>query len=313
MSFFRKIKRIAKKVTRATITRPAKFVYRQGRKDLRTTVKFSSKAAPYITAVAAAGASYFGGPVAGAAVGAIGSEASYRLRKEYGREVGESYKTRSQKARSVRRRAAVAAGIGLGVGAVASGITTAALGGTFAQSAGSAALGQGGSQLLGSAAGPGLYTSTPYSSTSFSLASFGASAPSAAFPQGGLVTSLASVEAAASPATAASAAAASSGPGIWTTLATAGVTGAASGAARSLGGQVKNGTAGQPSPFDSFLAGVEMAALQAAGMGGGGSGGQTGALGDPNIQNTGGGGTDWGNLLLIAAATFAGAKLLKVI
>jgi hypothetical protein len=296
MGFLKRIKKIHSKVVHA--------VAHQARKDIKRTVRIANKTSPYVTGVLAGAASYFGGPVAGAAVGAIGAQTSFMLRKEYGREKGESNKDRTKRARSVRRRAAIAAGVGLGAGAVASGITTAALGGTFTQSVGAGALGQGGSQALGLGA-PGIFA--PTTTGGLNIVTAGTLAGQAYTPVSGIVTTLPS----AAPAVAGGAVAggaSGSGAGILGGIASIGAGAAAKFAAQS--GQVAGGTSSQGGLFDSFARGAE-AALGMSGLGGGGGNGSIGGgQGDPNVQGTDTGGTV--KLLMIAAAVYIGAKLLKV-
>jgi hypothetical protein len=277
MGFLKRIKKIHSKVVHA--------VAHQARKDIKRTVRIANKTSPYVTGVLAGAASYFGGPVAGAAVGAIGAQTSFMLRKEYGREKGESNKDRTKRARSVRRRAAIAAGVGLGAGAVASGITTAALGGTFTQSVGAGALGQGGSQALGLGA-PGIFA--PTTTGGLNIVTAGTLAGQAYTPVSGIVTTLPS----AAPAVAGGAVAggaSGSGAGILGGIASIGAGAAAKFAAQS--GQVAGGTSSQGGLFDSFARGAE-AALGMSGLG------------------SDSGGTI--KLLMIAAAVYFGAKLLKV-
>jgi hypothetical protein len=295
MGFLKRIKKIHSKVVHA--------VAHQARKDIKRTVRIANKTSPYVTGVLAGAASYFGGPVAGAAVGAIGAQTSFMIRKEYGREKGESNKARTQKARSVRRRAAIAAGVGLGAGAVASGITTAALGGTFTQSVGAGALGQGGSQALGLGA-PSVFA--PSTTGGLNIVTAGTLAGQAYSPVSGIVTTLPETGAAAGAAT--GGAAGIGGSSILGGIATVGAGAAAKFAMQS--GQVAGGTSSQAGLFDSFARGAE-AALGMSGLGGGGGNGSIGGgQGDPNTQGTDTGGTI--KLLMIAAAVYFGAKLLKV-
>jgi hypothetical protein len=329
MSFLKRFKKTIKKVTKpiAKVHRSVfKSAVKVNRQFVHFNVRVASRTAPYATGVLSAAASYLGGPVAGAAVAGLGSEASFLLRKEKGREAGESSKTRTRFARKSRKRAAIAGAIGLGAGAIGSGITTLALGGSLGQAGSATLLGQGGSQLLGTGA-PGLFT--PPQAPLSTVGPFGSFSPAVSGSQlsdvgyGGLEapTSVSSFSPAGSSLSAESltggeltasplAAPAASGTGFWGGLGQAALTGVVGAGAKAI---VPSKTPNSGYQQEGALAGL----LAGLGLGGGGGsdGGSSGNSGFPQIGDAGGpgGGTDWMNLLLIAGGTFVvGKYVLKV-
>lgn len=133
-----------------------KYFKRLGRKTAKLHTKVNRVAVP----VLAAGASYFGGPVAGAAVTAAGAEASRYFRATQARNEGD-YADARRLGRGERKRVAILGAAGTGAGVLGSGITAAFTGGNiFTQSL----LGQGGSQLFG-VGGPNIFTPVPVSHT----------------------------------------------------------------------------------------------------------------------------------------------------
>jgi len=114
----------------------------------RKTAKIHVKVGRVLTPVVAAGASFIGGPVAGAAVTAAGAEASRYFRATQARHEGQRDRARAL-GRGERKRVAIYGGIATGAGALGSGLTTALQGGTLGQSLSAGLFGQGGSSILG--------------------------------------------------------------------------------------------------------------------------------------------------------------------
>src|SRR5437016_5862775 len=127
---------------------------------------------PYVTGVVAAAGSYLGGPVVGAALGAIGSEANYYVGATAARAKGLHGRDARHKGVLERKRSAYAAIVGVGVG------TTAAV---AAGALGLAGTGAGGNAVAGTAGSHLLFGATPASqaaSTGFVTAGNLASQPS---------------------------------------------------------------------------------------------------------------------------------------
>ncbi len=125
-----------------------KWVKRVGRSAAPVAYKVGRVVTPVVGAVAG----YFAGPVGGAVVGAIGGSAGYYARATAARADGTTGRAARELGRGERKRQFIYGVAGGGVGSLASGLTTAFMGGTAGQSIGAGLAGQGGSQLLGGGA-----------------------------------------------------------------------------------------------------------------------------------------------------------------
>lgn len=121
-----------------------KFFKRLGRKTAKVHKQINRIATPLV----AAGASYFGGPVAGAAVTAAGAQASYYFRATEARDKGIRGRSARELGRGERKRVAIYGAIGTGTGALASGASSLIAGKTFGQSLLATGFGQGGAELF---------------------------------------------------------------------------------------------------------------------------------------------------------------------
>ncbi len=122
-----------------------KSIKRLGRKTAKIHVKVNR----VFTPVVAAGASFFYGPAAGAAVTAAGAQASYYFRGTQARAEGTKGRAARELGRGERKRVAIYGAAGTGAGALGAGLTTAFNGGTLGQSLSSGLFGQHGSAILG--------------------------------------------------------------------------------------------------------------------------------------------------------------------
>ncbi len=121
-----------------------KYFKRLGRKS----AKVHKVVNRVITPAVAAGAGFFGGPAAAAAVTAGGAELGRYFRATEARNAGQYSRARAL-GRGERARVWTYGGIAGGAGSLGAGVTTLAAGGTFGQAVGSTFLGVGGHALVG--------------------------------------------------------------------------------------------------------------------------------------------------------------------
>lgn len=247
----------------------ANFFKRLGRK----TAKISTRINRIATPIVAAGAGYFGGPVAGAAVTALGAQAGYYFRGTQARNEGLHGRDARARARGERKRVAIYGSIGTGAGAVGSFATSLIGGSSLGDAALAGGFGQAGKALLFGSSGTIFATGGPSGVSNLVTTGNFASQKASAVP--GIVTQSQFAQQIAGGSTSAEAAAAA-----------AGKSGESSLLAKTLGlvttvaSQTKlPGTPGGAPPTSPYGSSYLDGLLAGSQMGGGGGGGDAGGGG----------------------------------
>ncbi len=283
----------------------SKFFKRLGRK----TAKVHKQINRVVTPLAAAGATFIGGPVAGAAVTAIGAQSGYYFRATEARDKGIKGRAARSLGRGERRRVGIYGAAGIGVGAAGAFTTALATGSTFGQALGSTAFGHGGKALLFGSEGTVFATPTekalasgvgPFGSLNPAVS--GTQLPTSGVP--GLVTQSQLAASLSGGSTAAEAAAA--GGSSSTAAKLLGIAPALLNAYSTAKPAASNGANGNINPNSYGPLGPDLASM----FGGGGSGGESGGGGGGGFMNAPAGmGEESKNSGMIAAIVI-GALLL---